>query len=114
MVNHANEIIIGIGSGVTFLGLLCYILSRVFVLGDTKQDKEESEKVWREVTKALSEKADMSMVERELAHGHEQFKEIKEYMLSNGQAMKSLCLEVQRVATIMAQLKKRKDEYEGN
>lgn len=97
-------IVIGSGGGLAFLGLLCFILGRVFTLGDKKVDKETFDK-------EMDKKADRELIEAELAHGVERFNEIKGYMEKNDKTTKRICISQVQIKTMIEKISK---EAEGN
>lgn len=129
-----NDIIIGLSSGVVFLGIMIWILTWVKGKAD-KNDvnsclavlKADMEKDLDSVGKSIDLKADQRYVDAELKHGEKQFTAIlksladtNSTLAKQAESLKELCLAQRDVNSKLSQMwdnmEKRKvsvSEYDG-
>ena len=99
-------VIAGVAIGSMVLGLLCFILTRVWNLEKDKASRAE-------IKEDLLLKADRASVDSELKHGLQQFARIERFMEGTTQAIKSVCIEQKAISTMLNdRLPMRKNENE--
>lgn len=120
-----NNVIIGLSSGVVFLGLLIWILTWVRGKAD-KDDVNSCLAVLKaDMEKDINLKANQEYVDAELRHGEKQFTSILAALtttngtiMKQAEALKDLCVAQNSVETRLTQMwqsmEKREQKREGN